>query len=67
MADSLAAARRQSRTVLETAPGAPGKELLVRDEDVQVLHGFRTVVDARAYLAGQLFTRDVSAAACPRC
>ncbi|MFJ8855940.1 hypothetical protein [Streptomyces sp. NPDC102437] len=44
---------------LDTVPGATGKELLVRDEDVQVLHGFQTVADAKAYLASDLFTRDV--------
>ncbi|MFD8380846.1 hypothetical protein ACFV2X_20240 [Streptomyces sp. NPDC059679] len=44
---------------LETVPGATSKELLVRDEDVQVLHGFQTVADAQAYLASDLFTRDV--------
>ena len=40
-------------------PGATSKELLVRDEDVQVLHGFETAADAKAYLASELFTRDV--------
>ncbi|MFD0371158.1 hypothetical protein [Streptomyces sp. NPDC127114] len=44
---------------LDTVPGARSKELLVRDEDVQVLHGFETVADAKAYLASDLFTRDV--------
>ncbi|KAK1185487.1 hypothetical protein B7755_049860 [Streptomyces sp. NBS 14/10] len=44
---------------LATVPGATSKELLVRDEDVQVLHGFRTVADAKAYLESDLFTRDV--------
>ncbi|MFD7981066.1 hypothetical protein [Streptomyces sp. NPDC059071] len=44
---------------LDTVPGARSKELLVRDEDVQVLHGFETVADAKAYLASELFTRDV--------
>ncbi|MGW0819088.1 hypothetical protein ACWD00_38795 [Streptomyces viridiviolaceus] len=44
---------------LDTVPGATSKELLVRDEDVQVLHGLRTVADAKAYLASDLFTRDV--------
>ncbi|MFE7331981.1 hypothetical protein ACFU8W_45315 [Streptomyces sp. NPDC057565] len=44
---------------LDTVPGALSKELLVRDEDVQVLHGFRTAADAQAYLASELFTRDV--------
>ncbi|GKQ40688.1 hypothetical protein [Streptomyces sp. A012304] len=44
---------------LDTVTGALSKELLVRDEDVQVLHGFRTVADAQAYLASELFSRDV--------
>ncbi|WP_019544399.1 hypothetical protein [Streptomyces sulphureus] len=44
---------------LDTVPGATSKELLVRDEDVQVLHTFRGAADAKAYLAGDLFTRDV--------
>ncbi|OMI35464.1 hypothetical protein [Streptomyces sparsogenes] len=44
---------------LDAVPGATSKELLVRDEDVQVLHGFRTVADAEAYLVSELFTRDV--------
>src|SRR5690242_14573366 len=41
---------------LDTVPGATSKELLVRDEDVQVLHGFKNAADARAYLASELFT-----------
>ncbi|MEV8293111.1 hypothetical protein ACFVLG_19340 [Streptomyces rochei] len=44
---------------LDTVPAALSKELLVRDEDVQVLHGFRTAADAQAYLTSELFTRDV--------
>ncbi|WP_369199508.1 hypothetical protein [Streptomyces sp. PU-14G] len=44
---------------LGTIAGATSKELLVRDEDVQVLHGFRSVADAKAYLDSELFTRDV--------
>ena len=39
--------------------GAKSKELLIRDEDVQVLHGFASVADANAYLKSDLFTRDV--------
>ncbi|MNT24196.1 hypothetical protein D3C72_1596590 [compost metagenome] len=39
--------------------GAVSKELLVRDEDVQVLHGFRTEADAKAYLESDLFNKDV--------
>lgn len=39
--------------------GATSKELLIRDEDVQVLHGFETVEDAQNYLSSQLFNNDV--------
>lgn len=44
---------------LETIKGAQSKKLLVRDEDVQVLHGFDTTENARAYLQSELFTADV--------
>lgn len=44
---------------LETIAGARSKELLVRAEDVQVLHGFASVADAHAYLESDLFTKDV--------
>jgi hypothetical protein len=33
--------------------------LLVRDEDVEVLHGFDTAEQASAYLTSPLFTSDV--------
>ncbi|MEU8664603.1 hypothetical protein, partial [Actinoplanes philippinensis] len=38
---------------------ATGKKLLVRDEAVQVLHGFTTTAAAQAYLSSDLFTQDV--------
>jgi hypothetical protein len=44
---------------LKTIPGALSKELLVRDEDVQVLHGFGTAEQARAYLQSPLFAQEV--------
>lgn len=44
---------------LESIGGATSKELLVRDDDVQVLHGFSSVAGAQAYLESELFTRDV--------
>ncbi len=44
---------------LDTIKGAQSKELLVRDEDVQVQHGFDTVENANAYLQSDLFTADV--------
>lgn len=46
---------------LDTVPGARSKELLVRNEDVQVLHGFETQENANAYLRSELFTTDVVA------
>jgi hypothetical protein len=44
---------------LNTIPGASSKELLMREEDVQVLHGFDTVENANAYLKSELFNTDV--------
>ncbi|ODV41031.1 hypothetical protein AWV79_02135 [Cupriavidus sp. UYMMa02A] len=44
---------------LNTINGAKSKELLVREEDVQVLHGFDTKENANAYLQCELFTADV--------
>lgn len=35
------------------------KNLLVRNEDVQVLHGFDSVENAQAYLTSELFKADV--------
>jgi hypothetical protein len=50
---------------LKTIEGARCKELLVRDEDVQVLHGFDSNEQAQAYLDSALFTRDVVGALKP--
>lgn len=44
---------------LQTIPGALTKQLLVRDQDVQVLHGFDSVDHAKAYLKSDLFTNKV--------
>ena len=44
---------------LETIPGALTKTLLVRSEDVQVLHGFADRASAEAYLSSDLFKLDV--------
>ncbi|MBC5839770.1 hypothetical protein [Flavobacterium muglaense] len=44
---------------LDSIKGASSKELLIRDEDVQVLHGFDTVENANAYLKSELFNNDV--------
>ncbi len=44
---------------LDTIEGALTKDLLVRDEDVQVLHGFDSAEHAAAYLSSDLFKNDV--------
>jgi hypothetical protein len=44
---------------LKTIAGAKSKELLVRDDDVQVIHGFDSVERANAYLKTELFEKDV--------
>ena len=46
---------------LTKVPGARSKELLIRDDDVQVLHGFATRKQAEAYLSSELFAKDVVA------
>jgi len=44
---------------LDSVSGATSKQLLVREDDVQVLHGFDTTANAQAYLSTDLFTQDV--------
>jgi hypothetical protein len=44
---------------LATVPGAESKELLLRHEDVQVLHGFESRAHAEQYLSSPLFGVDV--------
>lgn len=44
---------------LDTIKGALTKELLIREEDVQVLHGFDSVENAKAYLDSEMFQKDV--------
>jgi hypothetical protein len=50
---------------LKTIPGALSKELLVRDVDVQVLHGFENAERAGEYLKSSLFVNDVVTALKP--
>ena len=50
---------KYKESFLKTVAGAKSKELLVRDEDVQVLHGFGSVEHANAYLKTELFEKDV--------
>ena len=66
--DRLAAAAIYTQfkdTFLTLAKGAQTKDLLVRDEDVQVLHGFDSVEDTKSYLDSDLFNRDVVTALKP--
>lgn len=44
---------------LDTITGAISKQLLVRKEDVQVLHGFISVAEAEGYLKSDLFNQNV--------
>jgi hypothetical protein len=57
--------QRYKTPFLSTIAGAKSKELLVRDEDVEVLHGFDTAEQATAYLTSPLFTSDVVSALKP--
>ncbi|RAP44777.1 MAG: hypothetical protein BZ134_02435 [Methanosphaera sp. SHI1033] len=45
---------------LDDIEGALTKELLIRDEDVQVIHGFDSMEHAKAYLDSELFTKKVA-------
>ena len=44
---------------LKTIKGSLTKDLLIRDEDIQVLHGFDSVEHAREYLSSDMFKNDV--------
>lgn len=44
---------------LSKIKGAKTKDLLIRGEDVQVLHGFASAEDAEAYLNSDMFKNDV--------
>jgi len=50
---------------LSTITGAQSKQLLIRPEDVQVLHGFDSKVHAEAYLKSPFFQNDVVTALQP--
>jgi hypothetical protein len=57
--------QRYKAPFLETIDGARSKQLLVRDEDVQGLHGFDTAKQAHDYLKSALFSNDVVGALSP--
>lgn len=50
---------------LNKIEGALTKDLLIRNEDVQVLHGFDCVENAKAYLETKLFKNDVATGLSP--
>ena len=50
---------------LAIVPGARSKDLLLREEDVQVLHGFDSQASAESYLESRLFAKDVVGALTP--
>lgn len=50
---------KYKKPFLKQIEGATSKELLMRADDVQVLHGFETEAEANAYLKSNLFEQDV--------
>ena len=44
---------------LDSIKGALSKDLLIREDDVQVLHGFDSLENATNYLSSELFNNDV--------
>jgi len=50
---------------LASVPGAKSKDLLLREEDVQVLHGFDSQASAESYLESKLLAKDVVAELTP--
>jgi hypothetical protein len=51
--------QQYKKPFLNKSAGAKSKELLIRDADVQVLHGFASRKQAEAYLTSDLFNKDV--------
>ena len=64
-AAAVAVYQRYKQAFLDKAPGAKSKELLLRDEDVQVLHGLTSKENATAYLQSDLFNHEVVGALKP--
>lgn len=51
--------KKYKQAFLSDVPGAQSKDLLLRTEDVQVLHGFDTTENAENYLGTKLFQEDI--------
>lgn len=58
-AAAVAVYTKYRQPFLDTISGAVSKQLLVRGEDVQVLHGFTSTIEAEGYLVSDLFNQDV--------
>ncbi len=58
-AAAAAVYEKYKQPFLSKIDGAKSKELLIRDEDVQVLHGFDSEENAQAYLTTDIFSNDV--------
>ncbi|HCQ8620625.1 TPA: hypothetical protein OMF04_005618, partial [Klebsiella pneumoniae] len=58
-AAAAAVYKKYKQPFLDTIKGAETKQLLIRDQDVQVLHGFENAENAAAYLDTELFKQDV--------
>ena len=58
-ATAQAVYERYKEPSLKTIAGAESKELLVRSEDVEVMHGFDSLENAQAYLKSELFLNKV--------
>jgi len=50
---------KYKQAFLDQIKGAKSKKLLVRNEDVQVIHGFDTAENADTYLSSDLFVKDI--------
>ena len=50
---------KYKKPFLNQIDGASSKDLIMRAEDVQVLHGFETEMQAKAYLSTELFSKDI--------
>lgn len=57
--NAVAVYTKYKQPFLSDIPGAQSKELLIRDEDIQVLHGFDSKKNAANYLSSNMFNNDV--------
>lgn len=58
-ANAVGVYKKYKQPFLETIRGAKSKDLLIRNKDIQVLHGFTSVDNANAYLTSDIFNNDV--------